>query len=496
MAERLGRDSLAARFDRLALGYRNVLDADGFARPRQNGAWLAPFEPREVNNHFTEANSWQYSFFVPHDLAGWMDLRGGPAAVERHLDTLFEAPEATTGRDQADITGLIGQYAHGNEPSHSFAYLYAATGAGWKTQRRVRQILDTLYRTTPAGLPGNEDCGQMSAWFVFSALGFYPVTPGTTTYALGTPLFSTARLRLPDGGTFTITGQPERGPYVHGAALNGRPHATLAIDHADLRAGGTLAFTNGAEASDWGAPMPLTRTADAGFVPAPVLQATRSFRDRQTVAVAALGAGTDLLVRRDDGPVRRYAGPFEIGATTTLAAWAVDAQGNRSAPTTGHLIARPNTWTVDLGYTYAPQYAAGGADALIDGIRGDAAWRKGDWQGTYDQDLVATVDFGAERDVRGVYASFLQDMRPWILFPPEVTFEVSRDGRAFEPVRRDQAPLPPDHAEAVTGVYGGAVPAVRARYLRVRAATFGPLPDWHLGAGYPAWLFADEIWVD
>ena len=128
--------------------------------------------------HFTEANSWQYTFFVPQDISGQMRAMGGAAAYAAKLDSLFRAPRETTGRDQADITGLIGQYAHGNEPSHHMAYLHAFAGQPWKTQQRVREILDTMYAARPDGLIGNEDCGQMSAWYVLGALGFYSDCPG------------------------------------------------------------------------------------------------------------------------------------------------------------------------------------------------------------------------------------------------------------------------------------------------------------------------------
>lgn len=159
--------------------WRNVFDPQtGFMRPRVNGHWLTPFNPREVNNHFTEANSWQYSFFVPQDIVGLMEALGGREAFCERLDALFNAPEQTTGRTQADITGLIGQYAHGNEPSHHVAWMYSLVGQPEKTAARVREIMDKLYTTGPAGLCGNEDCGQMSAWYVLSALGKYPVTPG------------------------------------------------------------------------------------------------------------------------------------------------------------------------------------------------------------------------------------------------------------------------------------------------------------------------------
>ena len=167
--------------------WRNVFDpSTGFARPRLNGRWLTPFEPREVNNHFTEGNSWQYSFFVPHDVVGLMRAMGGPKKFVAKIDSLFAAPSQTTGRTQADLTGMIGQYAHGNEPSHHIPYLYALAGRPDKTEAAVKKIMNTLYSSRPDGLCGNDDCGQMSAWYVLSALGRYPVCPGaplgTLTY--------------------------------------------------------------------------------------------------------------------------------------------------------------------------------------------------------------------------------------------------------------------------------------------------------------------------
>lgn len=159
--------------------WRNVFDpSTGFARPRLNGRWLTPFEPREVNNHFTEGNSWQYSFFVPHDVVGLMRAMGGPTKFVAKIDSLFAAPSQTTGRTQADLTGMLGQYAHGNEPSHHIPYLYALAGRPDKTEAAVRRIMNSLYSSRPDGLCGNDDCGQLSAWYVLSALDLYPVCPG------------------------------------------------------------------------------------------------------------------------------------------------------------------------------------------------------------------------------------------------------------------------------------------------------------------------------
>ena len=179
VAKYVGRMDVYEEYMTSAQYWRNVFDpSTGFMRARLNGRWVSPFDPREVNNHYTEANSWQYSLFVPQDLAGLMDALGGAEALEQRLDALFEAEEGNTGRTQVDITGCIGQYAHGNEPSHNVAWLYDFVGRPDKRQARVEQILETLYSAAPDGLCGNDDCGQMSAWYVLSALGRYPVTPG------------------------------------------------------------------------------------------------------------------------------------------------------------------------------------------------------------------------------------------------------------------------------------------------------------------------------
>lgn len=180
VALKLGHMDDYREFMKSAQYWKNVLDPQTlFMRARQNGRWFSPFDPREVNNNYTEANSWQYSFFVPHDVSALIRALGGKEAFEKRLDELFEAPSKTTGRTQADITGQIGQYAHGNEPSHHIAYLYDAVGRPDKRAARVSQILESLYSSSPDGLCGNDDCGQMSAWYVLSSIGKYPLCPGT-----------------------------------------------------------------------------------------------------------------------------------------------------------------------------------------------------------------------------------------------------------------------------------------------------------------------------
>jgi predicted alpha-1,2-mannosidase len=221
-------------YNRRARSFENLFDAEtGFMRPKKNGGFVKPFAPQEVSFHFTEGNSWVYSFFVPHDIRRLIELQGGKNKFTKKLDELFTTTEKLSGREQPDITGLIGQYAHGNEPSHHIAYLYNYAGEPWKTQMYVRRILDEFYKPAPDGLIGNEDCGQMSAWYILSASGFYPVAPGTGIYDIGTPIFKEIKYHLENGKTFTIRAANVSAQkiYVKSVTLNGNPNKKTFILH-------------------------------------------------------------------------------------------------------------------------------------------------------------------------------------------------------------------------------------------------------------------------
>jgi predicted alpha-1,2-mannosidase len=251
-------------FMKRALNYRNIIDTStGFARPKDSmGKWLAPFDPTFIGQgrerHFTEANAWQYTWFVPHDVQGLINLEGGREKFVKKLDTLFTTSSVIRST-VSDATGLIGQYAHGNEPSHHTIYLYDYAGAPWKAQRLVRNVIDSLYNSGPAGLCGNEDMGQMSAWYVFSAMGFYPVAPGQNIYAIGSPLFSKVTIHLDKAfnkaGEFVIEARNNSGrnKYIQSATLNGKPLNKPWFDHSEIRNGGTLIFLMGPDPDkEWG----------------------------------------------------------------------------------------------------------------------------------------------------------------------------------------------------------------------------------------------------
>ena len=249
MAKRMGKTEDAAYFARRADFYKNLFDSSTqFMRPRKSdGTWKSPFNPSQIGHaesvggDYTEGNAWQYTWHVQHDVPGLIALFGGEEPFLNKLDSLFTLKLETT---QADVTGLIGQYAHGNEPSHHVTYLYALAGRPERTQELIREIFDTQYSPKPNGLCGNDDCGQMSAWYMFSAMGFYPVNPVSGEYVFGAPQLPEFVLHLADGKTFTIKaeGLSEANKYVKSITLNGEPYTKNFISHADIVKGGTLVY--------------------------------------------------------------------------------------------------------------------------------------------------------------------------------------------------------------------------------------------------------------
>ena len=254
MAKAMGRKGIYATFEKRSANWRNVWDPKTrFMRARlSNGQFRTPFDPTSAayGSDYTEGNAWQYSWYVPQDVPGLIAAYGGDAKFVGRLDQLFDAKvDPTVFKNVEDITGLIGWYAHGNEPSHHIAYLYDYAGAPWKTQQRLKQIMDTQYGITPDGLAGNDDLGQMSAWYIFTALGFYPVTPASDVYAIGRPFVPRAVLHLENGRTFTIVADHLDGahPYVGAVFLDGKPLARPFLHHGEILAGGELRFVMQAE---------------------------------------------------------------------------------------------------------------------------------------------------------------------------------------------------------------------------------------------------------
>lgn len=504
-ARKLGDEAGYQYYLKRSQSYKNILDVGtGFMRPRKNGNWVSPFDPREVNNNFTEANSWQYSFYMPQDVDGYLDMIGGKEKLEQKLDALFTAPQQTTGRDQSDITGLIGQYAHGNEPSHHIAYLYNFTGAAYKTQEKVKQIMREMYHDAPDGLAGNEDCGQMSAWYVLSALGFYPVTPGTTNYIIGTPLFPSAKIYLENGKSFTIHAKniSDDNFYVQSASLNGKGYSNSYLSHFDIMKGGNMVFDMDKKPSAFGKDhFPVTAISDYKIVLNPVIEGgTAFFKSTATINISSYQSGVNFYYTVDGSTPtvssKKYANSFIIDSTTIVKAIAANNQGEISYATTAKYVKAPHNWTIQLHTSFEQQYDGGGISALIDGIRGSTNWRKGNWQGYQKTGLDAVIDLQQTKSISKVTVSFLQDTRAWIVMPKQVTVEVSEDGKIFNNVYAQGNFLPIEDLNVQIKKITASFSPVKARYIRVKGIQYGNLPAWHEGAGGDTHIFVDEIGIE
>lgn len=507
MARALGKNSDAALFERRAQYYRNVYDpASGFMRAKENGAWAQPFDPASVNVHYTEANSWQYTFFAPQDIGGLVEVMGGPERFTKKLDVLFSSSPAMTGREQADISGLIGQYAQGNEPSHHVAYLYNYVGAPWKTQAIVRHIMDTLFTSKPDGICGNDDCGQMSAWYVMSAMGFYQVTPGHPVYAIGSPLFESVTVRLENGKSFVVQAAKNSpsNRFIQSARLRGKRYSKSYLTHDDLMKGGTLSLAMGPKPNAaWGsssgdaprtpplAPIttvPFVRSNGASFADSTIVELFTDAPGGSVYYYNAAGGGEGV-------ESRKYTSPITLRENTTLQAFSLVDGKPPSEVITATFVRKERLGSISLRSAYSVQYTGGGADALLDGIRGRQDFRLGGWQGYEGSDLDAVIDLDSVRTVSSVSLSCLQDNNSWIFFPTHVEFSFSSDSVSWSPPAAVMNGVSPKETAVEIREFTAAAGSVAARYVRVRAANLGVCPGWHRGAGGKAWLFADEILV-
>jgi len=540
-AKAIGNEKVHEEYIRRAQSYKNIMDARGFMHGKMNGGFVTPFNPREVNNFFTEANCWQYTTYVPHDFSTYIELMGGAKETELFLDKLFNSSSEMAGRDQADITGVIGQYAHGNEPSHHAAYLYNYVGKPQKTQELVKRILTTLYSSKPDGLCGNEDCGQMSAWYVMSSLGFYPVCPGSNEYVIGYPLFNKASVHLENGKTLSIVKNNDK-PYIQSVKLNGKPLERSYITYEEISNGALIEFFMGDKPSNWATTagnIPVAKIDPKyNIIPVPVFSTDKvSFQDKTKIAIFMPEVNNKIELRKDQKadakevklkaeskPERpnemkrfvavdntdyaiyytldgrdpspktgiHYTEPFLIDKDVTVKAIAVNAKGRTSKVAQAHYV----RYTRDKDITYItrpdPQYFAGGEAGLVDNLRGKDNYRIGGWQGfTTNCELV--IDLREVKSVSRVGAGCLEEQRAWIFYPTEIEVFVSDDGKDYKRFGSQSFKVERSDGAHIMDmeVKGNA----KARYVKIVIKNYGKLPEWHLSAGQQAWLFVDEVWV-
>lgn len=483
-------------FEKLSEGWQNVYDVKiGFMRPRKNGGWLTPFVPTRVDNNFTEANSWQYSFAVPHNYWNINDTK--------KISEMFTSDSKTTGREQSDITGMIGQYAQGNEPSHHIPYLFDEMDS---TAKYVKKICEELYKPTPDGLCGNEDCGQMSAWYVFSGMGIYPLQPYTKNLIFGHLIFDSVSVNS-DNYTFKIFKKSEA------IANNKTIQKFLKNENMTYEKSRSIWLNKDPLPIIYGYETQMIELIETIsdvpylYFPAPIaIQTSQIFKDSTIVELISnrlskLYSSGELYYKLDnDKAFKKYSIPITIRQNAKLKAFETSANNKYyllySDTSEAFFYKKPNNYTIKINSTYNPQYTADGDEGLIDGLLGETDWRKGRWQGYQSQDFEAIIDLQTEKEVKSIKAVFLQDTRSWILFPSSVTFFGSGDGITFEEIAAITNEIKDTDLNVQRNEFSRTFKPQKFRFIKVKAINYGKLPSWHQGAGGDAFIFIDEIEIE
>jgi predicted alpha-1,2-mannosidase len=442
---------------RRAQNWKNVFDPEThFMRSRRNGGFIAPFDPYQVDFNYTEANAYQYSLFVPQDFKTLVEWHGGENGFYDFLHNLFNAKNQTTGREQADITGLIGQYAHGNEPSHHFAYLHVLAGeTGQKEGKKIiEKIIQELYQNSPDGLCGNEDCGQMSAWLVCAVNGIYKCAPGLEKNWLS---FSKNKVT--------------RKGSLHSTPIQ---LSTSTIIEEELIV-----------------PVPIITGPSISFVDSAVI----------TIQCATPVQRIKVSLIEEGKPIQtfNYYQPFTIYNACKIICVAFGDNDKKSQNSVAIYNKRDaNKSIVSIG-DYDNQYTGGGREALIDGAKGGKDFRTGGWQGYYGKNLEVAIDLGKPTIIQQISIGVLQDIKSWIWYPKLVeAFGQNANG--------DWVKLGQVECTDQIQVYGNMTKELSIDLFQFKAipyqkiklvghSAFETIPDWHLGKGGKVWIFADEITV-
>ena len=498
-AKALGKDSIYKVFIQRAQHYKNNFDpSTSLMRAKRNQQFATPFDPTEVNFNYTEANAWQYSFYVPQDIEGLIQLHGGKSSFEGKLDEMFNSEPNTSGRHQVDITGLVGQYAHGNEPSHHIAYLYNYADKFSKTQQKVRLLMDEMYTAQADGLIGNEDCGQMSSWYVLSALGFYPVCPGDNQYTIGSPKVKSAEVNLENGNTFSIQAvdQNVENGYIQKVELNGEEYRKSYLAHETILKGGNLIFYMGNRPKDdWFLDSPHSAITDHPITALPFIDADNQvFEDSLEITIKHLDQKMQMYYAVNSENFHLYKKPIFIDSSVNMRIKAVDPISNKESPIGEASFFKINrNRKVSYNSIYHPQYTAGGDLGLVDLIRGGQDFRTGAWQGFQGDDLIVTIELENTENISHLSAGFLQDINSWIWMPTEIEFLFSKDGVEFIPIKTVSHTVPENQFGVFVEELSADFDPIKAKYIKLIAKQFGRIPEWHLGKGGQSFIFIDEL---
>ena len=517
VARKLGKTDDARLFAERSLGYRQLYEpSSGFLVPRLSDGRFVPFDANDwddLNVHYVSGNIWAYSAYTPHDMIAAIQLHGGRAQYARWLESILTDNRPLKGKQNVDISGFIGRYGHADEPGHQLVYLFNLLGQPWRTEYYVNRIEREMYTNQPDGIVNNDDLGQMSAWYVLSSLGFYPITPGDFIYQIGSPSFREARIDLGAGKSFEITADKasDINIYVQSATFNGTPYRRSYLTHDEIMAGGTLHLVMGpAPAKDWGSRPEDTSLGDFDEKARASVPHTAGWSPYDPVPGSHFGAAKLVrLVSQEPGASIRYtldgtqpgatsplySGPIRITRDTILKAVAF-APTLRPSSTFSKQYRKTADADLKSGYPKIQLeqkdigYGRADGSMLIDEVEGTKFYGDHKWTGRQG-DITATIDLGEKRSVREVSVGYLDDPMNGILPPRLVEVWGGNEPGELRQLSSRKVSTPAgiqQEREEVALELGGAP----CRYFKVHMVSWGAMPR-EISAGKIAWLFVDEI---
>lgn len=523
VAKKIGKEESYKYFLTRALNYKNVFDSKvNFMRGRDvNGVWNPNFNPMSISlfgsGDFTEGNSWHYSFFVPQDINGLIHLYGGGEAFSKKLDEMFKQEAINDNENAHDVTGLKGQYAHGNEPSHHVIYTYNFAGKPYKTQKLIREVMTEMYSDKPDGYSGNEDCGQMSAWYVFSSMGFYPVNPVGGQYIIGSPIFDEVTIHLSNGKDFIVktNNNNPTNYYIQSAKLNGEKYEYSYFDYETMMKGGVIEFEMGDRISTWGGKQencPKSKTISKKdilkYTPKVFMPHINNegviFHDKKNIKLISETPTTKIYYTLDGKEPtvksKLFTKPFFINKSTVLKAIAVKSGWENSDIKT---IFFRKAYFNNTNSIYPKIYSDSNLDTyynsdvklLLDGKLGSNNFRDGKWTAIQGEDLRVIIDLGDVKKINKITLNYMQNTGSWIFPPKSIKIFKSNEGANFKEIITKKYKIPSAHLNINTKTVSFKV-SQKARYIKLELGNIGKLPAWHSGSGKDAYIFVDEITIE
>lgn len=499
LAKELGDEKVYDTYIKRSQFYKNTFNPENkfFMGKGSDGKWKPDFNPGGWSSNYCEAGAYQYRYYVPHDLQTLIEMFGGKEEFVNSLDSLF----------------VLNRYEHDNEPSHHMPFLYNYAGYAWKTQEKVRDILLNSYNNTPEGLCGNDDVGQMSAWYVMSALGLYPVCPGVPEYVLTAPLFEHATIEVGNNKKFVIStvNHSKENKYIRGVTLNGKPYTKSYITHADTMSGGEICYELSAQPNkEWASSpedCPYSGIEEKVVTtPYVVVEDDKAIGTKKVSLETATENAVICYTTDGSTPTERsavFVGPVSLDSTTIVKALAVADGYMPSYISETTVKVRHSEYPKIIDNIPVPTYfeltADGGSENLIDGLYGTTELYGGYWVFFYGQNqLDVTIDLGEQRPVKSISTNFhLQANGNYNSFGPKhLEYLVSGNGTDFTSVYEDSyRHTPVTDTEATIKTFKKELTNIRGRYVRVKAESVGMPPPWSL-YWYPVNMCIDEITIE